>query len=142
MTDMPPLLGHEHAFVARRHKELPLAWQGTEAGFLEECAGRTNRPLARLTAEVLFELPECLLSREYQLFLENRHRGSEAVVGVAITNVDDFAKAHGKGTIGAAIQHLQRFGYPSHFMRVCFESQPSHLEPTPVLCVDFSRTNG
>ena len=138
---MPQLLGHEHAFVARQHKELPPAWQGTSTGFLEECAGRANCPLARLTAEVLFELPDCLLSREYQLFLENTCRGVNAVVGVAITNVDDFAKAHGKGSIGAAIQHLQRFGYPSHFMRVCFENQPP-LGPTPALCVDFARTNG
>ena len=138
---MPPLLGHEHAFEARRHEELPLAWQGTGVDFLEECAMRMNRPLAQLKAEVLFELPECLLSREYQQFLENRHRSSDTVVGVAITNVDDFATAQGKGSIGAAIQHLQRFGHPCHFMRVCFESQPTHPEPS-VLCVDFSRKNG
>ena len=141
MTDMPPLLGHEHVFVARQRKELPPAWQETSTDFLEECAERANCPLARLTAEVLFELPDCLLSCEYRLFLETSFPGVNAVVGVAITNVDDFAKAHGKGSIGAAIQHLQRFGYPSHYIRVCFENQPP-IGPTPALCVDFARANG
>ena len=138
---MPPLLGHEHVFVACQREELPIAWKETSADFLEGCAERANCPLDRLTAEVLFELPDCLLSREYRLFLETLSQGPNAIVGVAVTNVDDFAKAHGQGSIGAAIQHLQNFGYPCHYIRVCFENQ-APVDPVKVHCVDFARTNG
>ena len=100
---MPPLLGQEHAFEVRHQGDLPDAWKGTAAGFLEECAIKLNRPLDHLKAEVLFELPECLLSREYQQFLDSQDRSSGTDIGVAITNVDDFAAAHGKGSITAAI---------------------------------------
>ena len=120
MAAMPTLLGHEHVFVVRHQCDVPDIWKGTGAGFLEECSIKLSCPLEHLKAEVLFELPECLLSREYQRFLDSQDRRTDTEVGVAITNVDDFAAAHGKGSIAAALHNLQHHGYPCHFMRVCF----------------------
>ena len=125
MTTMPLLLGKEHAFKVRLTEDLPDVWKGTQRGFLEECAIKLSRPIERLKAEVLFELPECLLSREYQLFLVSQGRSVGTDIGAAITNVDDFAAAHGKGSIKAAIHHLQNHGYPCHFMCVCIVIPPA-----------------
>ena len=138
---MPPLLGHEQVFLACLRKDLPTNWQETSEDFLADCAKRANCPRDRLTAEVLYELPDCLLSREYRIFLETVTQGPEDYVGVAVTNVNDFNDAHGRGSVGAAIRHLQQFGHPCHYIRVCYDNQ-APADPDEVHCVDFTRTNG
>ena len=69
--------------------------------------------------EVIFELPECHLSRAYQHFLDSHARRADTEIGVAITNLDDFAAAHGPGAVNAALHSLQNLGYPCHYMRIC-----------------------
>ena len=124
---MPTLLRHEHVFVVRHQIDLPDLWQGPGAGFLAECSIKLGRPLEHLKAEVVFELPECHLSREYQRFLDLQGRRADTAIGVAITNVDDFAAAHGKGAIKDALHNLQNHGYPCHYMRICIARiQPQH----------------
>ena len=107
---------------------------------MTNCAEKANIPRHRLGTEVLYELPDCLLSRDYRAFLATKTQGP-LIVGVAITNVDDFKNAHGPGSVRKAIRHLQEFGLPCHYIRLGFEKQETS-QPVEVHCVDFSRTNG
>ena len=93
-------------------------WQGRDAEFLEEAAITLGLPVDQLTEEVVFDLPECHLSRAYQHFLDSRNRRDNTSIGVDITNLDDFAAAHGPGAITAALRSLQTVGYPCHYMRM------------------------
>ena len=72
----------------------------------------------QLTDEVIFDLPECSLSRAYQQFLDSSNRRDSTSIGVDITNLEDFAAAHGPGAITAALRSLQTVGYPCHYMRM------------------------
>ena len=141
MTDMPPLLGREQVFLACLRSDLPTNWREADEDFMVDCAKKANLPRDRLDTEVLYELPDCLLSREYRAFLATKTQGPEDYVGVAVTNVDDFNGAHGPGSVRKAVTHLQQFGHPCHYIRVGYEKQVT-AEPAEVHCVDFSRTNG
>ena len=141
MADMPPLLGRTQIFLACLRSELPADLQEASEEFMTNCAEKANIPRHRLGTEVLYELPDCLLSREYRAFLATKTQGPYDFVGVAVTNVDDFKDAHGPGSVRKAIRHLQEFGLPCHYIRLGFEKQETS-QPVEVHCVDFSRTNG
>ena len=105
-------------FVVRHYVDLPDNWKGHDDDFLSEAAITLDLPVDQLIDEVVFDLPECSLSRSYQHFLDTGNRRDSTSIGVELTNYDDFATAHGPGAIAAALRSLQTVGYPCHYMRM------------------------
>ena len=116
---MPNMRRYEDGFVVRHQVDLPDIWQGPDSGFLAAASLQLGRPVEHLTEEVIFELPECYLSRAYQQWLDTHARRDATAVGVAITNLDDFAAANGPGAVTAALRSLQVDGFPCHYLRIC-----------------------
>ena len=119
MATLPGIRRYSDGFVVRHQVDLPDMWQGRDAEFLAEAAVTLGLPVEQLTEEVIFDLPECYLSRAYQHFLDSHDRRDATSVGVDITNLGDFAPAHGPGAVTAALRSLQTLGYPCHYMRIC-----------------------
>ena len=111
---MPNVRRYEDGFVVRHQVDLPEIWQGPDTGFLAAASIELGRPVEHLTEEVIFELPECYLSRAYQHFLDSHARRDATAVVVVITNLDDFAAANGPGAVTAALRSLQAEGHPCH----------------------------
>ena len=104
-------------FIVRHLYELPEVWQRQDQTFLATSALQVNLPVDKITSRVVFELPDCELSWGYHRWLSSKDF-PDTIVGVAITNMQDFTAAHGHQAATDSMGSLRDFGHPLLLMRV------------------------
>ena len=105
-------------FTVCHHHELPDVWRGVDQGFLDLAAVENNLPVDAITSVVVFELPDCQASWEYHRWISSNYFPND-IVGVAVSNLQDFIQSHGRDAVTASIRSLRDYGHPCQLMRVC-----------------------
>ena len=107
------------AFRARHLHELPDVWQRQDQNFLATSALQVELPVDKLTSKVVFGLPDCELSWDYQRWLSSQDF-PDTVVGVAIANMQDLTAVHGHQAVIDSMSSLKDLGHPLLLMRVVY----------------------